>query len=130
MRHAVEIRHTSFADAKFIRLLRRHNVALVIADTAGKWPLLEDITADFVYVRLHGDEELYASGYTDAALDHWSRRMSVWRQGAEPGDAKRVGPAARKRAAGRDLYVYFDNDIKVKAPYDAMKLAGILSLRD
>jgi uncharacterized protein YecE (DUF72 family) len=126
LRHAVEIRHPSFADPAFIALLRKHNVALVIADTAGKWPYLEDITADFVYVRLHGDKELYASGYTDEALDHWAGRLRAWRRGAEPADSPRVGLAARKRAAGRDLYVYFDNDVKVRAPYDAMKLALLI----
>jgi uncharacterized protein YecE (DUF72 family) len=123
LRHAVEIRHPSFADPAFIALLRKYNIALVIADTAGKWPYLEDITADFIYVRLHGDEELYASGYTDEALDRWAGRLRAWRRGAEPADAQRVGPAARRRSAGRDLYVYFDNDVKVHAPYDAMHLA-------
>ncbi|MBP0651216.1 DUF72 domain-containing protein, partial [Mycobacterium tuberculosis] len=68
LRHAVEIRHDSFRDAAFIDLLRRHGAALVAAD-AVEWPLLMDLTADFVYVRLHGSEELYASGYDEAALD-------------------------------------------------------------
>src|SRR2546423_3987352 len=71
LRHAVEIRHPSFADPAFIALLRKYRIALVVADTAGKWPLLEDLTADFVYVRLHGDKELYASGYSGAALARW-----------------------------------------------------------
>ena len=77
LRHAVEIRHPSFADPAFIALLRRHRIALVVADTAGRWPLLEDLTADFVYLRLHGDHELYATGYGDAALDRWSERIGV-----------------------------------------------------
>ena len=71
----MEVRHPSFEDPAFIELLRRHNVALVVADTAGKWPFMEDVTADFVYARLHGDEELYVSGYTDAALDQWAARV-------------------------------------------------------
>ncbi|WP_256677013.1 DUF72 domain-containing protein, partial [Pseudomonas sp. PICF6] len=62
LRHAVEIRHESFIDPHFITLLKRYDVALVIADTAGKWPYREDVTSDFVYLRLHGAEELYASG--------------------------------------------------------------------
>ena len=64
LRHAVEIRHESFIDERFVRQLRRHRVALVVADTAGKWPLLRGRDGDFIYVRLHGDKELYVSGYT------------------------------------------------------------------
>ncbi|HYU12645.1 MAG TPA: DUF72 domain-containing protein, partial [Stellaceae bacterium] len=73
LRHAVEIRHPSFLDPAFARLLRRHNIALVFAD-AVDWPYAEDVTADFLYLWLHGSEELYASGYDDAALDRWAER--------------------------------------------------------
>jgi uncharacterized protein YecE (DUF72 family) len=62
LRHAIEVRHSSFETRKFIALLREHDIAMVVADTARKWPLIEDSTSDFVYVRLHGDEELYVSG--------------------------------------------------------------------
>src|SRR2546422_398516 len=72
VRHCVEIRHHSFCDERFVKLCRRHRIAIVFADTAGKWPYVEDVTADFIYARLHGDEELYVSGYTDAALDWWA----------------------------------------------------------
>src|SRR5262249_15400957 len=75
LRHAVEVRHESFRAPRFLRLLRSHDIGLVIADTAGRWPLLEDVTADFVYVRLHGDEELYVSGYPAQALDAWAARI-------------------------------------------------------
>ena len=127
LRHALEIRNDSFRDPAFIRLLRRHKVALVCADTVD-WPLLMDVTADFVYVRLHGSEELYASGYDAAALDAWADRVSAWASGGEPGDAVRAGGRARPRAGGRDVYVYFDNDAKVRAPVDAMALARRLGL--
>jgi uncharacterized protein YecE (DUF72 family) len=73
LRHAMEIRHDSFVDPSFVALLRKHNVALVIADTAGKFPQYEDVTADFVYVRLHGAEELYVSGYADETIAHWAK---------------------------------------------------------
>ena len=63
------------------------NIALVVADTAGKWPYREDVTADFMYLRLHGDKELYASGYTDEALIRWAERIRVWREGSQPDDA-------------------------------------------
>ena len=123
LRHAVEVRHESFRDPAFVALLRRHGLALVAADTAGKWPLLEDVTADFMYLRLHGDEELYVSGYTPAALDDWAARIACWRDGREPREARRIGPRAARRAAGRDVYCYFDNDVKVHAPFDAIGLA-------
>lgn len=126
LRHAVEIRHPSFVDPAFIALLRRHRIAMVIADTAGKWPLLEDMTADFVYMRLHGDEEIYASGYTDAALVSWTQRLRAWQCGKEPEDARCCGAPLKRRCAHRDLFIYFDNDMKVKAPFDAMKLAGMM----
>ena len=128
--HAVEIRHPSFMTSEFVRLLRRHDIGLVVADTAGKWPLLEDVTSDFVYVRLHGDEELYASGYSDAALDMWAARIKAWSEGTEPADARRASPAVAARAAarGRDVYVYFDNDMKVHAPFDAKSLMMKLGL--
>lgn len=129
MRHAVEIRHDSFATEAFVRLLRKHHVALVCADTAGKWPMLHDVTADFVYARLHGAEELYASGYTEAALDDWAAKIRAWaKEGDAPG-AHRIAPAARKRAK-RDVYVYFDNDVKVRSPFDAARLAMKLGLRE
>ena len=127
LRHAIEIRHESFATPEFMAQLRRHNVALVVADTAGKWPYLEDVTADFLYLRLHGDKKLYASGYTDAALERWADRIRAWTRGGEPSDAQRADGAARK-AKRRDLYCYFDNDVKVRAPFDADRLMKMLQL--
>ncbi len=104
LRHALEVRHESFRCDAAVRLLRHHDVALVVADTAGRWPQVEEVTSDFVYVRLHGADELYVSGYTDAALDSWATKVLAW------------------QSAGLDVYVYFDNDVKVRAPYDAMAL--------
>jgi uncharacterized protein YecE (DUF72 family) len=109
LRHALEIRHESFATPEFVRLLKKHRVALVVADTAGKWPLIEELTADFMYLRLHGDKHLYASGYTDRALDHWAARIRGW-------------------SARRDVFCYFDNDIKVRAPFDADRLREKLGI--
>lgn len=128
MRHAVEIRHETFRDPAFIKLLRKYNVALVVADTAGKWPLLEDVTADFVYIRLHGDEQLYVSGYSDKALDFWAERIDAWRKGAEPRDARRVVDKPGKKRKSRDVFIYFDNDAKVCAPEDAKRLMARLEV--
>jgi uncharacterized protein YecE (DUF72 family) len=123
LRHAVEIRHPSFCVPSFAALLRRYGVAFVIADTAGHFPYSEDVTADFVYVRLHGDEELYRSGYSAGAIAHWARRVRAFGAGREPVDPVRIGGPAPLRRSGRDVYVYFDNDVKVHAPFDALALA-------
>jgi uncharacterized protein YecE (DUF72 family) len=128
LRHAVEIRHPSFVDPAFIALLRRHRMAPVVADTAQRWPLIEDLSADFVYLRLHGDKELYASGYGDAALDRWAQRIDTWRHGRQVPDAHLASPRAAPKRAKRDVFCYFDNDVKVHAPYDAAHLAARLGL--
>lgn len=109
LRHALEVRHESFRDPALGDLLRAHGVALVVSDSPGTWPVFEETTADFVYVRLHGAEELYASGYTADALDAWAAKVRGWRDG------------------GRDVHVYFDNDVKVHAPRDAVALARLLA---
>ena len=126
IRYTVEVRHPSFMDPAFVDLLRKHDVALCIADTAGIFPYAEDLTSDFVYVRLHGAEQLYASGYTDPQLDWWAERICAWRTGTEPADAKRISPKKPPARRSRDVYVYFDNDAKVHAPFDAINLAARL----
>jgi uncharacterized protein YecE (DUF72 family) len=128
LRHAVEIRHESFATEAFVAQLRRHKIALVVADTAGKWPFYEDVTADFMYIRLHGDSELYVSGYTDEALERWAARIRAWAEGAELPDAKRISTKPAPRRRSRDIYCYFDNDVKVRAPVDAQNLMRKLGL--
>lgn len=127
IRHAIEIRNESCRAPEFIKMLRRYKVALVCADTV-EWPLLMDLTTDFVYCRLHGSEELYASGYGDKALDVWARRIRAWARGSEPADAERVLGRSKPRKTGRDVFVYFDNDMKVRAPTDAVALAQRLGV--
>jgi uncharacterized protein YecE (DUF72 family) len=117
----MEIRHESFATPEFIELLRREGVALVCADSV-QWPRLMDVTADFVYCRLHGSEEIYASGYDDTAIAEWAARVKAWAGGGEPADAQRVIDTPGPKRARRDVYVYFDNDAKVRAPSDARSL--------
>ncbi|MBI6634782.1 DUF72 domain-containing protein [Pseudomonas paralactis] len=123
LRHAVEIRHTSFAVPEFVQLLDKYGVALVVADTAGKWPYIEDVTANFMYLRLHGDKQLYASGYTDEALKRWGDRIERWAKGKQPTDAHLVAPQRKPRVRKqRHVFCFFDNDIKVRAPFDARQL--------
>jgi uncharacterized protein YecE (DUF72 family) len=110
IRHAIEPRHASFGDPAALDLLRRFGVGLVVSDAGDKWPRFEQVTSDLVYVRLHGAEELYTSGYGPEALDWWADRISGW------------------SAEGLDVVVYFDNDAKVHAPYDALALMERLGL--
>ncbi|HEX6572157.1 MAG TPA: DUF72 domain-containing protein [Steroidobacteraceae bacterium] len=131
LRHAIEIRHESFLDARFVAMLRAHNVALVIAETARKWPMPRDVTADFMYLRLHGDKELYRSGYRPAALERWAERARAWHEGGEPRSlppgAVRIAKVAPRARGGRDVYCYFDNtDVKLRAPADARSLMRLL----
>ena len=126
LRYAFEPRHESFFSRDFVELLRQYNAALVFADTAGRWPYAEDLTADLVYVRLHGSTELYASGYTDEELAEWARKIKSWRKGSNPRGAKRISKDSFKIGMARSVFVYFDNDIKAHAPYDAINLARLL----
>ena len=114
----MEVRHDSFRDEAFIRLLRRHGIGLVVADTV-EWPCLMDVTADFVYCRLHGSEQLYVSGYDGRALSRWAKRVQAWASGRKA-QGPHLAPSAPR--APSDVYVYFDNDAKVRAPFDAQNL--------
>lgn len=133
LHHALEIRNESFRDPDFIRLLRQYGIALVCSDTV-EWPRLMDITSDFVYCRLHGSEVLYTSGYDEKALNQWTKRVVAWAGGGEPTSTERVMDKPAPKRAARDVYVYFDNDAKVKAPVNAKTLAAkverALSRRD
>jgi len=103
LRHALEFRSPTFCVPEAYDLLRRYGVACVVADTAGRFPKVVEDTADFRYVRLHGDQELYTSGYSATALDEWAACCRDW-------------------ARTEDVYVYFDNDAKGYAPHDALGL--------
>lgn len=106
VRHALEVRHDSFFDSSYVPLLKQHGIASCVADAAGLYPLIDDLTSDFAYVRLHGATQLYVSGYGAAALRRWAEKIRSWR--------------------GVDVYVYFDNDVKIRAPYDAQNLSRLL----
>jgi uncharacterized protein YecE (DUF72 family) len=123
LRHAIEVRHLSFCEESFIDLLRKYHIALVISDSVKKdWPYAEDLTSDFVYMRLHGTETLYRGQYSDSALDRWADRIRLWRAGHEPGDARRISAKSGMHRATREVFCYFDNDQKVQAPFDARRL--------
>lgn len=108
LRHALEPRHESFDSPEARTFLAEHEICTVIADSAGRWPVLRDETAGFRYVRLHGETRLYGGGYADASLDAWAERIHGW------------------LADGFDTYVYFDNDADGRAPHDAESLLARL----
>jgi uncharacterized protein YecE (DUF72 family) len=129
LRHAIEIRHDSFVNPAFIELLRKYNVAIVISESARQWPMIQDVTADFIYMRLHGDKQLYGSGYSDKALDGWARRIAAWSRGDEPADARKLVSERCPVRRRRDVYCFFDNtDVKLRAPFDAQTLMKKLGL--
>jgi uncharacterized protein YecE (DUF72 family) len=130
LRHAVEVRHQSFAEPTFIRLLRRYGIAWVVADTPRPWPRFEDVTADFIYMRLHGATELYNSRYTSEELDRWAKCVRAWSTGRQPSDARLISAEPPPKRPSRDVYCYFDNTDKLHAPGNAAELMFKLGLRD
>src|SRR3954468_8339270 len=108
LRHCVEVRHESFETPEFVRMLERHRIAFVLADTPNPWPKYEGVTADFTYMRLHGSTELYNSRYTHEELARWAAMMRGWAQ------------------SSRDVYCYFDNTDKLHAPDNAQELMEML----
>ena len=110
VRHVLEFRSASFCRDEVFAQLAEHGVGCVLADTAGRWPQADADTSDVRYVRLHGDTELYASGYSDGSLDDWAARCLEW-------------------SADHDVFVYFDNDAKGHAPWDAVRLQERITAR-
>lgn len=129
IRHAVEIRHETFVCPAFVAMLRQHRIGLVVADTV-EWPLLMDVTADFVYCRLHGSKQLYASGYGPKEIARWSDRVHRWAHGLEVEDGTKACNRNARRRTSRDVYIYFDNDAKVRAPFDAQQLEKAVARLD
>ncbi|HVX14925.1 MAG TPA: DUF72 domain-containing protein [Pirellulales bacterium] len=129
VRHAIEFRHDSFLTDRFVSLVRQHNIALVVADAASKFPTTEDVTADWVYARLHGSREMYISGYAPEEITAWAAKVRTWHAGDEPADVRRVGAPAPKAPNGRDVFVFFDNtDVKQRAPVDARQMMEELGI--
>ena len=130
LRHALEVRNASFCCPEAVALLRRHRVALVVADAGGRWPEVCDVTADFVYLRLHGAPRLYASGYSDAQLATWGRRIRTWAAGGTPDDMARISQEPPPAASTRPVFCFFDNTMTALATENALQLARTLALDD
>lgn len=130
LRYTLEIRHETFLERDYIRMLRHYDIAHCVADSAGRYPCIGDVTSDFVYVRLHGSTELYSSGYNPDELATWAGRIRSWLAGKVPRTPRRVVDGSQAlRPRPREVFVYFDNDAKVHAPFDAQNLVRLLEGR-
>jgi uncharacterized protein YecE (DUF72 family) len=129
IRHVLEARHDSFFTPALVELLARHDVALAVSDSP-TWNYVEEPTASFMYLRLHGSEQLYTSSYSDAELAHWLERIVAWHTGREPESARRIAGARSRAQRARDVYVYFDNDVGGRAVANARSLLGLLDRSD
>lgn len=125
VRHVLEPRHETFLDPELSRLAQDHGVALAFSHSS-EWPYLEEITAGFVYVRLHGPEELYASAYGERRLERLAKRMVEWRDGGLPSDSERISDTNPPSRKSRDVYVYFDNTAAGHAPREAKALTEMI----
>ncbi|HDI78910.1 MAG TPA: DUF72 domain-containing protein [Desulfobacteraceae bacterium] len=104
-RYTIEVRNPSWIDDKAFDIMYKFKIALCIADSAGRYPFHKEITADFVYIRLHGSKKLYASEYTEEELQMWAKDIHEW---------------------GKETFVYFDNDFNGYAVKNALRLKEIL----
>ena len=120
LRHVLEVRHKSFEQEASIDLIRRYNVATVLADTS-KYPSFADATGDFIYARLMSAESSRPEGYERKVLARWAERGALWADGKEPEDLPKIAktPAAAKP---RDVFLYVINGAKERAPAAAMKI--------
>ena len=127
IRHVLEIRHPSWFQEETAEIARRHGVALAFSHSS-RWPYAEEVTAPFVYIRLHGPRQLYSSPYTKAELEGYARRIFLWSRGGDTADAVEMDETAGD-GRGRDVYVFFDNDTGGYAPRQALELERLLGLR-
>jgi uncharacterized protein YecE (DUF72 family) len=130
IRHAIEVRNDTFRDDGFVDLLRDRGIALVVSHNPGIYPVFEEPTAPFMYLRLHGAERMYYGSYADPAIQDWADRIDAWSRAPEPDDPLRITDRNPPDAPTRDVYVYFDNDEKTRAPFDARRLMEALELEE
>jgi len=121
LRHVLEVRHESFKDPRFVDLARQRGVAICVADHE-TYPLIADVTADFVYARLMRGNDETETCYPPDGLDAWARRLREWNGGGAPADLPTVGPATPPAAGGRDVFAFLISGGKVRAPLGARAL--------
>jgi uncharacterized protein YecE (DUF72 family) len=119
LKHAVEVRHSSFCTPEFVLLARKKSVAIVFADHA-TYPAIADVTSDFVYARLQTGKDTIPTAYKPAALNQWAERTKIWANGNTPDDLPIMDPSHKPPRTPRDVFVYFIHEGKVRAPAAAM----------
>jgi uncharacterized protein YecE (DUF72 family) len=125
LRHAIEVRHESFKDQRFIDLAREHGAAIVFADSTDH-PAIADLTADFVYARLQDAKETEENGYAPAALDGWADAVKAWQAGKAPAGLDYVADPKASASSPRDVFLFMINGAKVRAPAAAQALISRL----
>ena len=124
LRHVLDVRHASFMSPEYVLLARKYQCTTVFTDS-DKFPCFADLTGDFVYARLMNSEEKVKTGYTPKALDQWAEAAQTWAKGGEPDDLPRV-EAKGKAGKTRDVFVFFINGAKERAPAGAQALIARL----
>jgi len=120
LRHAVQVRHESFAVPAFVAMCRAAGVAIVYGESTD-YPALADVSGDFVYARLESSVEEEPAGYAPAALDHWADVAKQWAAGGQPEGLPYAGDGAAPKEP-RDVFVFFISGAKVRNPHAAMAL--------
>lgn len=126
LRHVLDVRHDSFRTPEYLALVRKHKVATVFTDSP-KFPSFADLTGDFVYARLMNSDAKLASGYAPKALDEWAEAAKTWAAGGTPSSLPHVEEDKSGASKARDVFVYFINGAKEKAPAAAGALIERLS---
>ena len=127
LRHALEVRHASFATTAFLELARERKVTVVLEDDE-EYPGFADATGEFIYARLRRSVSHESTGYPLAAIEQWAQRARSWAAGSEPTDLPRVATVSNAKAkTPRDVFIYFINGAKERAPTGAMKLLQTLA---
>ena len=127
LRHVMEVRHDSFKSPDYLKLARKYKCATVFTDSP-KFPSIADITGDFVYARLMESDAKVQTGYTAKALDQWADAARTWAKGGEPESLPRV-EARGKAGKARDVFVFFINGAKERAPAGAQALLQRLGFK-
>jgi uncharacterized protein YecE (DUF72 family) len=107
LKHTIEVRNKTWLCDDAFEIMRKHNIAFCISDTAGRYPYHEEVTADFIYIRLHGSKKLYASEYTEDEIRQWASKIGSWNM---------------------ETYIYFDNDFNGYAVKNAFQLKQELNI--
>jgi len=126
LRHVMDVRHDSFKSAEYLALARKHKVGTVFTDS-DKFPSFADLTADFVYARLMNSDATLKAGYAPKALDAWAENARTWAAGGTPASLPHVGEDPPKAAKTRDVFIFFINGAKEKAPAAAGALIERIS---